>query len=94
MTSTNDDDPYKDRIFFPPLPKPLQGAIIRDWTQKDFTLTLALYDEKTGKYLTYHTTSITHATRKYKEQGKKAKLGKNGHIMFCIPIQLPMLVTT
>lgn len=66
--------------------KPAPGAIERDWTGVDFTVSMSLWDGKKEDHILYRTFQVTDAEKNTKPKGKKAKLGKDGLILFVIPI--------
>ena len=60
--------------------KPRPGAIVRDWTEKDFTLTVEVLQQPI-----HFSTVILHSERNIKTKGKAAKLGKGGYLRMVLP---------
>ena len=66
--------------------KPLPGAVERDWTGMDFTVTMFHQNKHMTKYKKVRVIENKHADNKKKVKGQKVRVGRDGHIMIALPI--------
>ena len=69
-------------VDFDLLSEPVDGAIERDWTGRDFEIFMSMYDEENS----YISCVVLDVEKDIKPKGKKAKLGRRGNILFALPI--------
>ncbi len=66
--------------------KPLPGAVERDWTGMDFTVTMFYQNDRMTKREKHAVIENKHTDNKIKPKGRKASVGRDGHIMIALPI--------